>query len=250
MTVWFQEAYYAFAFFGLLAALLLAPWVHLQYRRFGRFRGWPAVVSALVVLYGCSLLAFTMFPTPRETPGYCASHAGRSYWQLTPFASLDDVVAYSGTHAFLQTLTSGVVLQVLMNVLFFVPLGFLLRYRFGVGWWRAIAISLGVSLAIELTQGTGIWGLAECPYRLADVDDLMTNTLGGALGWLLAGRSAPDCPTRTRSRRPTASRRRCAAGASPPSSTSRCSSWSRSACWQSTSAGATRPTRARATSRC
>lgn len=195
MSVWFTEAQYAFAFFGLFALLLLAPWVRLQYRRFGRFRGWPAVVSSAIVLYACALIAFTMFPLPRTTPGYCAKHADRSYWQLTPFASLDDIVLYAQDHTFWQTLTSGVVLQVVMNVVLFVPLGFLLAYRWKRTWLQAIGISLALSLAIELTQGTGLWGLAECPYRLADVDDLLTNTLGGALGWLLGawlGRHLPD----------------------------------------------------------
>ena len=72
-----------------------------------------------------------------------------------------------------------------MNVVFFVPLGFFLAYRFRRSVLPSILIAFAVSLAIELTQGTGLWGLAPCPYRLADVDDLMTNTLGGFVGWLI-----------------------------------------------------------------
>lgn len=195
MDIWLTEAQYAFAFFGLLAILLIAPWVRLQYRRFGRFRGWPAVVSTAVVLYACGLIAFTMFPLPGSMTAYCARNADRSYWQLTPFASLDDVTAYAQDHTFWQTLTAGVTLQVLLNVVLFIPLGFLLAYRLRRSWVRAVIVSFGVSLLIEVTQGTGLWGLAECPYRLADVDDLMTNTLGGLVGWLLGawlGRYLPD----------------------------------------------------------
>lgn len=195
MSVWLTEAQYAFAFFGLFALLLIAPWVRLQYRRFGRFRGWPAVVSTAIVLYGCALIAFTMFPLPDTTTAYCARHAGRSYWQLTPFASLDDVSAFAQGHTLVQTLTSGVLLQVVMNVILFIPLGFLLAYRWRQSWWRAVVAAFGLSLAIELTQGTGLWGLVECPYRLADVDDLITNTTGGLVGWLLGrwlGRYLPD----------------------------------------------------------
>ena len=194
MSVWLTEAQYAFAFFGLLSVLLLAPWISLQYRRFGTVRGFPAVVSAAIVLYGCAIVAFTMFPLPRTTPGYCARHADRSYWQLTPFASLDDVTAYAQDHTLLQTLASGVVLQVVMNVVLFVPLGFLMAYRYRRPWWRAAVTALGLSLAIELTQGTGLWGLAECPYRLADVDDLLTNTIGGSLGWVLGRWLGPHLP--------------------------------------------------------
>lgn len=185
MQFWIAEALYAFAFFALLGVLLLAPWIHRQYVRFGRLRGWPALVSAATVLYGCALVAFTLFPLPDFTGSFCARREDLTYWQLTPFASLDDSLAYAADHTLWQTLTSDVVLQVVMNVVFFVPLGVLLAYRWRRPLWASALISAGVSLAIELTQGTGLWGLAPCPYRLADVDDLITNTLGGVVGWFI-----------------------------------------------------------------
>lgn len=212
MYVWLEQTGYSFAFFALLAIVLIAPWIDLQYRRFGAFRGWPAVVSAGVVLYGCALVAFTMFPLPRTTADYCARHAEAAHWQLTPFASLDDVTAYAAGHSLLQTLMSGVVLQVVMNVIFFVPLGFLAAYRYRRGFLATAGLAFAVSLVIELTQGTGLWGLAACPYRLADVDDLLTNTLGGVLGWVLArivGRWLPDpMPQRIPDTDPPSRRRR------------------------------------------
>jgi glycopeptide antibiotics resistance protein len=192
---WLAEAQYAFAFFGILAVLLFAPWIHAQYRAFGRMRGWPAVVSMATVLYGCALVAFTLFPLPDFAGTFCARRADLAYWQTKPFGSLDDIALYANDHSILQTLTSGVVLQVVMNVVFFVPLGVLVSYRWRRSLWVAILASAGVSLAIELTQGTGLWGLAPCPYRLADVDDLLTNTMGGAIGWfvgLACRRLLPD----------------------------------------------------------
>jgi uncharacterized RDD family membrane protein YckC len=44
----------------------------------------------------------------------------------------------------------------------------------------------GLSLAFELTQLTGIWGIYAVRYRTFDVDDLIANTAGAALGWALA----------------------------------------------------------------
>ena len=41
----------------------------------------------------------------------------------------------------------------------------------------------GLSLTVELTQLTGLWGLYPCPYRQFDVDDLILNTTGVALGF-------------------------------------------------------------------
>lgn len=200
MNAWLTSTQYAFVFFGVIGVLLVAPWVALQYRRFGHFRGWPALVSASIVLYASSLVAFTLFPLPDFAGDYCAKQAGRSHLNLTPFASLDDVTAYAADHTWLQTLTSGVFLQVFFNVVFFVPLGIYVSYRYRRGIGVAFLASLGVSLAIETTQGTAIWGLAPCAYRLADVDDLMTNTAGGLVGWFIGlalVRVLPDArPTR------------------------------------------------------
>jgi glycopeptide antibiotics resistance protein len=185
MDAWLGSTEYAFTFFGAIGALLVAPWVALQYRRFGHFRGWPALVSASIVLYVCALVAFTLFPLPNFEGNYCAKHASRPHVNLQPLASLDDVTAYAADHSLLQTLTSGVFLQVFFNVAFFVPLGIYVSYRYRRGIGTALLASLGVSLAIETTQGTGIWGLAPCVYRMADVDDIITNTSGGLIGWFI-----------------------------------------------------------------
>ena len=112
-----------------------------------------------------------------------------SHWQLNPFQSFLDLADYAASNGLLATLTSSVLLQVVMNVVFFVPLGFFLAYRGRHSLGATALIGLVISPAIELTQGTGLWGLAPCPYRLADVDDLLTNTAGALLGWLI-GRAA------------------------------------------------------------
>jgi glycopeptide antibiotics resistance protein len=185
VRAWVLEFGYSIVFFLVLTVLLVAPWVELQYKRFGRFRGWPAIVSAAIVLYATSLVAFTLFPLPEFTDEYCAARAPADYIHLKPLGSLDDVTAYLNANGLQATLTSGVFLQVFFNVLFFVPLGIFVAYRYRRGLVAAVLASFGVSLLIETTQGTGLWGLAPCPYRLADVDDLITNTLGGVLGWVI-----------------------------------------------------------------
>ena len=44
-------------------------------------------------------------------------------------------------------------------------------------------ISFFVSLVIEVTQLTGIYGIYRGSYRLCDMDDLITNTFGGYVGY-------------------------------------------------------------------
>lgn len=183
------ETAYAVLFFMALTLVFVVPFISHQVSRFGWFRGWPAAVSAAMVLYGCALVAFTLFPLPDFAGDYCDAHADVNHWQLIPFQSLSDIVEYTESNGLLATLISDVRLQVIMNVVFFVPLGFFLAYRGRRSLGATALVGLVISLAIELTQGTGLWGLAPCPYRLADVDDLLTNTAGAMLGWLI-GRAA------------------------------------------------------------
>ena len=67
----------------------------------------------------------------------------------------------------------------LLNVLLFVPLGFFLPVlwkRFRSFLWTAL-FGLSFSLSIELLQ--------LFTFRATDINDLMTNTVGTVLGWLL-----------------------------------------------------------------
>jgi hypothetical protein len=73
----------------------------------------------------------------------------------------------------------GSALDAILNVFVFVPPGLLLAT---VGWrlLTVIAAALATSLAIELAQYLTDWG------RTADVNDLITNVSGAAIGWLVA----------------------------------------------------------------
>ncbi|MEU4421069.1 VanZ family protein [Actinoplanes sp. NPDC024001] len=168
------DALIAVLFFASLVPLLALPWIHHQYRRFGRLRGWSAVLAALEVLYLCGLVAYTLFPLPSDIVEVCARH------NLNP---LNDLAA-----------SRSAILQVALNVLLFMPLGYLLRYRFRRTLLVSTAIGLAVSLLIETTQGTAIFGIYPCPYRVADTGDLITNTFGTVAGWLLAAATARLLP--------------------------------------------------------
>lgn len=76
-------------------------------------------------------------------------------------------------------------LPALMNLVLCLPIGALLfPYVSRLRW--ALFAGLTLSLAVELTQLTGTWGLYPCAYRKFDADDLLMNTLGLVLGFLVA----------------------------------------------------------------
>ncbi|MGV2644810.1 teicoplanin resistance protein VanZ, partial [Clostridium perfringens] len=77
-------------------------------------------------------------------------------------------------------------LQVVFNVFLVVPFGMFLRYYARASWVTCLVASFGLSLFFEVTQVTGIYGIYDHPYRLFDVDDLLLNTMGGMIGFVLA----------------------------------------------------------------
>ena len=81
-----------------------------------------------------------------------------------------------------------------LNIVLFIPLGFLLRIR-PIGWLRTIALVAAISLTIEALQAVLPLG------RTANIDDVLLNTLGGVLG---AGVASLAWGTRRRSQTPSA----------------------------------------------
>lgn len=74
----------------------------------------------------------------------------------------------------------GYMKNTVLNILMFLPLGFLLPVIWKEFWSfkRTAVFGFALSLAIELSQ--------IFTYRLTDVDDLITNTLGAILGYYAA----------------------------------------------------------------
>ena len=172
---------------GLVVFLtILLPVVVWQYRRYGRLSGLRLLGSAAVAVYGVALVAYTLLPLPSgDLAQWCAQH-GFSGPQLNPFQFVEDIRRDTAGMSTAARLRSPAVLQTVFNVVLFIPWGVLVRRFFG---WRlplTVLSAFAASLFIETTQGTGIYGLIPCSYRLADVDDLLTNTLGGLIGALIA----------------------------------------------------------------
>ncbi|MCO5953907.1 VanZ family protein [Microbacterium yannicii] len=164
---------------GLAAGVFLfVPFVALSYRRRGGFGGGRFVVWGAALVYLMAIWTYTLLPLPDPDTIRCAG----VNLDLTAFVGdLRGAIARPG-----RTLTDPAVLQVLLNVLLFVPLGFFVRVLGGRGIPTALVVGLGVSAFIETTQLTGVWGLYPCAYRVFDVDDLLTNTLGALVGSVLA----------------------------------------------------------------
>lgn len=161
---------------------LTLPILAWLYHRDGRLRFGSAVSTYLAVLYVLGLGCFTLYPLPSGDSGLGITRGVP--WQLDPLAFVGDF-AREGV----STLP-----QIAFNVVLFMPLGFIAGRLLRWGFWRSVVAGLLVSFCVEAAQGTGLFGIYPYSYRTADVDDLIYNTSGAALGWACAAALARVLP--------------------------------------------------------
>lgn len=155
----------------LLAALLSAlAWPMLTRRHRDKGAGWRSAMitsSPDVMAVSSVLMVLSLTLQPRYWGG------GRSV-QLTPLADITGVIA-SGYSAQWATV------QLLGNVLIFIPIGFLLPWRFEVfdGFGRILPFAAALATFIELFQFIVPLG------RTVSVDDAILNVAGAVLGYAI-----------------------------------------------------------------
>jgi len=82
-------------------------------------------------------------------------------------------------HPFWSYNSPELLIENIMNVVVFIPVGMLLCVAFKqITWWKALLIGCGISITIEALQFCFMKGFSE-------VDDVMHNTLGCLIGYLL-----------------------------------------------------------------
>ena len=158
---------------AVIALVLFVPFVAISYRRRGRITAGRTLVWVAALVYFCAIWTYTLIPLPDPDDLVCVGK-NTDLWQ-----AVRDVQGAAG-------LTDPVILQLVFNVALFVPLGFFIRVLGGRPLPTAFVAGLGTSVFIELTQLTGLWGIYDCAYRVFDVDDMLTNTVGAVIGSIVA----------------------------------------------------------------
>jgi glycopeptide antibiotics resistance protein len=180
---------YAFYTFPIAAALFTLPFLIVQYRRYGYVNKIRGLFLYLFLLYLMNALFLILLPLPDTI--HNAPPGSDGYAQWIPFHFVLDIAKDTGVSlehpsSYARLLSEPAFLQVVFNVFLMIPFGMFLRYYFRARWFKCLVYSLGLSLFFEITQVTAIYGIFDYPYRLFDVDDLMTNTAGGMLGYIAA----------------------------------------------------------------
>ncbi len=177
----------AFAIFPLLAALFTIPYMIVQYHKYGSLPVLRVLIVYSFILYLTSIYFLIILPLPTiESVEKMTSPT----MQLIPFQFITDFIKQTSLvitdpSTYLKAIKEPWFYQVIYNVLLLVPFGIYLRYYFKCSLKKTVCLSFLLSLFFESTQLSGLYGIYPRGYRLFDVDDLFTNTLGGLLGYFL-----------------------------------------------------------------
>ncbi len=184
MHYWRQNLEMSLILGAAVFMAMFIPGLMWQYWRHGQFNFRRMIGWAGVCVYTTALFVYTLMPLPSNGIAWCAEHHVRS--NFTPFGFISDIQRETIGMSTAQTLRSNVVLQVVFNVVLFVPFGVIMRRYFGRGIVFTTLAGLVTSAFIESSQYTGLFGIYPCAIRVADVDDLIMNTAGALIGALLA----------------------------------------------------------------
>jgi hypothetical protein len=178
---------FSFAGKAMLYALGASLAILLGARLLGRFPGWRVLPLLLATL---TFVFMTQHPFPAPGTLDCPVASAAPQLRLFDFwASFARLYAQGAAPA--EWLRNRTVAATVMNFLVCGVIGAVLA-RYTGRLALALCFGAGLTLAVELTQLTGIWGLYPCAYRHFNVDDLMLNALGVVVGFLLArGLSRP-----------------------------------------------------------
>ena len=187
MSEYIQPIKIAVTLFPFLAFAISFVFFVIQYRRYGRFNLFRAIILYSFVFYLLCAYFLVILPLPPITE--VAQYTG---------SSMELVLGKSAYHFFTETslnllqpstylpaMKESVFLEPVFNILLVVPLGIYLRYYFKQSLWKVVGWSFALSLFFELTQLSGVYFIYPHAYRLFDVNDLLHNTLGGLIGYLI-----------------------------------------------------------------
>ena len=183
MEVYLESIKTAFLIFPFLAFLITLPYLLLQYHKYGSV---PLIRSSIVytfILYLLTAYFLVILPLPSKEEVLMMP---TKVPQLIPFTFIGDFIeSFKESTSIISFLKSPIIYTTLFNIAITIPFGIYLRYYFKKKWYTTIIYTFLLSLYFEITQLTGLYGLYPKAYRLFDVDDLIINTLGGLIGYLI-----------------------------------------------------------------
>ncbi len=187
----------AILLFPLIALLFTIPFILNQYHKYGSVNKFRVCIIYSFILYIITIYFLVILPLPDKNTFLPKDNMVR----IVPFGFIRDFMKES-SFVLTEPMTYWKAIQepcfytVLFNIFMTVPFGMYLRYYFKCTLKKTVLCSFLLSLFFELTQLTGLYYIYPYPYRIFDIDDLITNTLGGTIGFYMVGLISRFLPTR------------------------------------------------------
>ena len=180
--------------FPIIALIITIPYMLYNYHKYGSVIFLKTLIVYSFVLYLLCTYFLVILPLPNYDN---LIQTNTSYVQTEPFRFIQDILQEAnGLQGINKILQNKSVYQFFFNVLMCIPFGMYLKYYFRCSWIKTTIYSFLLSLFFEITQLTGLYHIFPSSYRLFDVDDLIANTLGGLLGFLICIPLSKLLPTR------------------------------------------------------
>lgn len=190
-----QQAAYSFP---PLAIAFTIPYLIYNYKKYGSIWSLRIWIVYSFILYMLCTYCLVILPLPSPEK---VANLHNHQMQLLPFNFIFDIIKHAklqlvNPNSYLTLINNPAFFATVFNVFMTLPFGFYLKYYFENNLKQVTIKSFFLSLFFELTQLSGLYFIYSGNYRLFDVDDLITNTLGGVLGFALAVMLAKYLPTR------------------------------------------------------
>lgn len=187
MATYLSNTMFSITTFPLLALICTLPYMIYEYRRFGSIPFWKTFAVYAFLFYITTAYYMVILPLPADhtivysyaqTPQLVLGNCFTEIAETTSFSLMDP-------STWIPTLKAPDVYELLFNLILTAPLGIFLRYFLHRPWWQTLIIAGLTALFFECSQLSGLFGIYAHPYRLFDVDDLWSNTLGVMIGFWL-----------------------------------------------------------------
>ena len=192
----------ALILFPILAFVITIPYMIANYRKYGSVNKLRTVIFYSFILYLLAAYSLVNLPLPDPETVHTTY---TDKLNLVPFSFVadffnDSPFVLTDPSTWIDSMKYPSFYVPAFNVLMLVPFGIYMRYYFKCSFKKTILLTALVSLFFELTQLSGLYFIYPGPYRLCDIDDIIQNTAGGALGyfigqlavWVLPSRDAID----------------------------------------------------------
>ena len=176
----------AIIFFPFIALLISFPIMLIQYHKYGSLSLFKGLIIYSLTLY--LMCAFFLVILPLPSIEYVKLLKSPTM-QLIPFKFFYDFftnINYSSIITIVKTFKTSYFYVPIFNIIITIPFGVYLRYYFKCDIKKTLLYSFLLSLFFELTQLSGLYFIYPRGYRLFDIDDLILNTFGGYMGYIIS----------------------------------------------------------------